>query len=157
MLLFSGEHECKMDPKNRLVLPAKIKAALLEISGNQIVIGRGFEPCLILYPQAEYDKVAAKVGALNQFDPEQRKFQRNFLMRNTPAEFDGNGRFLINKRMLEHARLGNAGRDILLIGAGNRLEIWQPEVFDSEFFAEETEFSTLAQKFLGGQSEETAL
>ena len=63
MNLLSGEYECKLDPKGRLVLPAKVKSNLPEQSGNQLVLVRGFEPCLVLYPRAAWRVIHEKVMA----------------------------------------------------------------------------------------------
>lgn len=56
MAFFTGEYDCKLDAKGRMVLPAKIKNALPEGSGDELVVRRGFEPCLVLYPMLEYKK-----------------------------------------------------------------------------------------------------
>ena len=50
MTFFTSEFESKLDTKGRLVLPARIKAQLPSDEGNELVIRRGFEPCLIIYP-----------------------------------------------------------------------------------------------------------
>ena len=78
MNLLSGEYECKLDPKGRLVLPAKVKGNLPEASGNQLVLVRGFEPCLVLYPRESWRIIHDKVMALDEFNEEYRQFQRNF-------------------------------------------------------------------------------
>ncbi|RZK14377.1 MAG: division/cell wall cluster transcriptional repressor MraZ, partial [Hymenobacter sp.] len=48
-LSLTGEYDCKLDPKGRLVLPAKVKAALPNADANQLVLMRGLDPCLVLY------------------------------------------------------------------------------------------------------------
>jgi MraZ protein len=50
MTFFTSEFESKLDTKGRLVLPARIKAQLPSGEGDELVIRRGFELCLILYP-----------------------------------------------------------------------------------------------------------
>src|SRR6478736_2523529 len=105
MSYFSSEYDCKMDAKGRLVLPARIKANLPEASENSIVITRGFEPCLVVYPMNEWKKVFSKVSGLNEFNEEYRNFQRNFFRGNSEVELDNNGRFLIPKPLLRHAQI----------------------------------------------------
>ena len=115
---FSGEYECKLDDKGRLVLPARFKSALPEGQGEvqQIVLARGFEPCLTIYPIHEWTKIFEKVAALNEFNPEYRNFQRNFLRGNTEIDLDKSGRFLIPKTMVRYAKLE---RDAILVGMLN--------------------------------------
>ncbi len=146
MSYFSSEYECKLDVKGRIVLPAKIKANLPEASGNSIVVTRGFEPCLVVYPQLEWKKVFSKVSGLNEFNEEYRNFQRNFFRGNTEADLDNNGRFLIPKSMLKHAQLD---KEAIVVGMGNRIEIWNPDLYNNFLISDQKEFSKLAEKFLG--------
>ena len=146
MSYLSSEYECKLDAKGRIVLPARIKANLPEISGNVIVLTRGFEPCLVLYPQTEWKKVFSKVSGLNEFNEEYRNFQRNFFRGNTEAELDSNGRFLIPKSLIKHAQLEG---DTILVGMGNRVEIWNPDLYDKFLISDQKEFAKLAEKYLG--------
>ena len=151
MSYFSSEYECKLDVKGRIVLPAKIKANLPEATGNSIVITRGFEPCLVVYPQLEWKKVFSKVSGLNEFNEEYRNFQRNFFRGNTEADLDTNGRFLIPKSMLKHAQLD---KEAIVVGMGNRIEIWNPDLYNNFLISDQKEFSKLAEKFLGEKKEE---
>jgi len=146
MLHFSSEYECKLDPKGRIVLPARMKSQLPEDSQNTVVITRGFEPCLVLYPLVEWTKVSSKVAGLNEFNEEYRNFQRNFFRGNTEVELDGNGRFLIPKTMLKHAQLD---KDAILVGMGNRIEIWEPGNYEKFLINDPKEFSKIAEKYLG--------
>ena len=97
------------------MLPARIKAQLPEGGGNELVIRRGFEQCLILYPMVEFRKVFSKISGLNEFNEEYRKLQRNFLSGVVTVELDNNGRLLIPKNMLQYARLET---DAMLVGKG---------------------------------------
>lgn len=152
MSYFSSEYECKLDTKGRMVLPARVKASLPESSENKIVLTRGFEPCLTIYPLEEWAKIFEKVSSLNEFNPEYRRFQRNFLRGNTEIELDKNGRFLIPRTMVRFARLE---RDAILVGMGNRIELWNPDVYDEYLIKDQEEFSSLAQQFLGNGEQET--
>ena len=89
MSLITGEFECKLDAKGRLVLPAKIKSRLPEASGNQVVLMQGMEPCIVLYSVVEYRKTYARLASLNEFNQEYRKLQRNFFRRVAEVELDG--------------------------------------------------------------------
>jgi MraZ protein len=143
---FSSEYECRLDAKGRIVLPAKIKAQLPEASGNNIVVTRGFEPCLVVYPQVEWKKVFSKVSGLNEFNEEYSNFQRNFLRGNTEVDLDSNGRFLIPKSMLKHAQIE---KEVIVVGMGNRVELWNPSIYEKYLINDQKEFSKLAEKFLG--------
>jgi MraZ protein len=145
MSFFTSEYECKLDAKGRLVLPAKIKGNLPEASGNELVLRRGFEPCLILYPMVEFKKIYSKISGLNEFNEEYRKLQRNFFKGIATVELDGTGRFLIPKLMTNYAQLQ---KEAIVVGMGNRIEIWNPEQYDKYLINDPGEFSALAQKYL---------
>ena len=145
MSLFTGEYECKMDAKGRLALPSKVKSKLPEVSGNQLVLSLGLEPCLVLYPLMEYKKIYSRIASMNEFDEEFRKLQRIFFRRISEVELDGVGRLLIPKTMSKYA---NLKKEIILVGLGNRIELWDPSVYEEYIISDKSEISKLAQKHL---------
>lgn len=147
MSYFSGEYECKIDAKGRIVLPAKIKAKLPELNTSELVIKRGFEPCLVVYPMLEWKKVFSKVAGLSEFNKEYRTFQRSFLRGATEVDMDNNGRVLLPKSMLKFADIE---KEVIVVGTGNRVEIWEPAKYEEFLIKDEDEFSDLAEKFLAG-------
>ena len=149
MSYFSSEYPCKLDTKGRIVLPSKVKSALPEEDGNKIVIKRGFEACLTVYPQSEWEKIFDKVTSLNEFTERDRKFQRLFMRGLTEIELDKSGRFLIPKSLQKYAKLE---KEVLVVGLGERLELWDPDVYDDYLAGESAEMSDLAEEYLGRSS-----
>ncbi|MBS1553984.1 MAG: division/cell wall cluster transcriptional repressor MraZ [Bacteroidetes bacterium] len=145
MTFFTSEYESKLDAKGRLVLPSRIKAQLPEGDVQELVIRRGFEPCLIVYPMVEFKKVFSKISGLNEFNEEYRKLQRNFLSGVVTVELDNNGRFLVPKNMLGYAQIE---KDVTLVGTGNKVEIWNPSIYEKHLIQDPSELSKLAEKFL---------
>ncbi|OEK03471.1 division/cell wall cluster transcriptional repressor MraZ [Roseivirga sp. 4D4] len=145
MSFFTGEYDCKLDAKGRLALPAKVKAALPDVANQELVLRRGFESCLILYPMIEYKKIINRVRSLSEFNEEYRKFQRSFFRGNAEVELDSAGRINIQKRMLEYADLT---KEVVLVGLGNRVEIWNPDLYEENLINDASEYSQLAEKYL---------
>lgn len=145
MTFFTSEYESKLDAKGRLVLPSRIKAQLPEGGGHELVIRRGFEQCLILYPMVEFKKVFSKISGLSEFNEEYRKLQRNFFSGTVTVELDNNGRFLIPKNMLTYSSID---KDVILVGMGNKVEIWNPSIYEKHQINDPSELSKLAQKHL---------
>lgn len=147
---FLGEFEATVDAKGRFLLPAGFKKQLAEGDGEKFVINRGFEKCLSLYPLSSWKPIAEKVNALNDFDPKVRQFKRYFLNGATMVEPDSAGRLLLPPTLKEYAALQ---KDIVLVPAGNKMEIWDSakykEFFDS--FSPES-FSDLASMVMGSGS-----
>jgi MraZ protein len=139
---FLGEFEATLDPKGRFLLPAGIKKQLPEGENTQFVINRGFEKCLTIYPMGSWNPIFDRISQLNDFDPKVREFRRYFLNGAISLELDSAGRILIPRNLMEHASLE---RDIVLVSAVNKMEIWDKnkyqEFFDS--FSPEA-FSSLA-------------
>ena len=144
MTFFTSQYECKLDAKGRLVLPARVKAQLPE-GEQELVVRKGFEQCLILYPMVEFKKVFSKISGLNEFNEEYRKLQRNFLSGVVTVELDNNGRFLVPKNMLSYAQIE---KDVTLVGTGNKVEIWNPSIYEKHLIQDPSELSKLAEKFL---------
>jgi len=147
MYQLTGEYECKIDAKGRIVLPAKIKAKLPELHTTELVVKRGFEPCLVVYPMLEWKKVFSKVSGLSEFNKEYRTFQRSFLRGATEVDMDNNARVLLPKSMVKFASIE---KEVIVVGTGNRIEIWNPEKYDEFLIKDEDEFSDLAEKYLAG-------
>ena len=145
MAFFTGEHECKLDAKGRLVLPSRLKSVLPEASKKSIIVRKGFESNLILYPITEFRNFYTSLNALSEFSSEQRKLKRNLFSSISQVELDSNGRFLLPKSMVSHC---DAEKDIVLVGMGNVIELWSIKNYKKYLIDDSNEFSKLAQKYL---------
>ena len=145
MTFFTSEYECKLDAKGRLVLPSKIKGNLPEVSGTEMVLGRGFDPCLMLYSMVEFNKIYSRIAGLSGFNEENRRLQRTFFMGISTVELDANGRFLIPKTLMGYGQLE---KEVVLVGMGNHIEIWNPEIYHQHLINDPKEFNDLAKNKL---------
>jgi MraZ protein len=112
-----GEHEHTLDDKNRLTLPAKLREQL----GTQVVVSRGLDGCLYVYSEAEWARLAERVGSLDPFSREARTMQRWFFASGSDAELDKQGRMVIPATLLTSAAIG---REVTVAGVNDHLEIW---------------------------------
>jgi len=71
--------------------------------------------------------------------------QRNLFRGNTVVELDNSGRFLIPKQMLNYAQLE---KQVVVVGMGNKVELWNPELYKEQLYDNQNEFSDHVQKFL---------
>lgn len=145
MTFLASKYDCKIDAKGRLVLPARIKGSFPEDTGNEVVLRMAFEPCLILYPMVEFKKTYQKIAGLNEFNKEHRALQRNFFSSIQPVEIDSSGRILLPKAMMEYAGLE---KEAMVVGTGQRVEIWNPERYSDQAIDDPEELSKLAEKYL---------
>ncbi len=149
MIGFLGEFESTLDAKGRFLFPAGFKKQMPEEVNLRFVINRGFEKCLTLYPYSNWEPLFADISKLNDFDPKVREFRRYFLNGATIVEPDTAGRILIPGNLKEHAGLEKDSRDITLVAAVNKIEIWDSNKYKQFFdsFSPEA-FSSLADEVM---------
>ncbi|MBW3468887.1 division/cell wall cluster transcriptional repressor MraZ [Arthrospiribacter ruber] len=145
MGMFKSRFECKVDAKGRLALPAKMKAAIPESNGGELILRQGDDGCLALYTQIEFKKLLHKVSALSDRDPVQRLIKRSFFESMTEVELDNAGRFLIPKTFLSWSGIE---KDAILIGLGGFVEIWSPEKYRQNVVVDQAELSKLMDQYL---------
>ena len=148
-----GEYECKIDPKSRMRLPTGLIAQLGE-EKPAFVVNRGFENCLILYPEKVWEEISTEVNGLNQYDQRNREFVRYFYRGAPRLELDGADRILLSRRLLEYAGID---KDVILVAVNDRIEVWAKDKYDQMLDAEPDDFSDLAQIVLGDKSKRDEL
>jgi MraZ protein len=151
MIGFLGEFEATIDAKGRFLLPAGFKKQLPQDAAAKFVINRGFEKCLTLYPLQSWEPIFSQISQLNDFDPKVREFRRYFLNGAIEVELDSAGRLLLPKNLLGHASLE---KDIVLVSAVNKIEIWDKVKYDQFFESYSPEsFSDLANQVMNKPGE----
>lgn len=143
--MFRSQYDVKLDPKGRLVLPSKIKGAIPEANGSALMLRMAEDRCLALYPMVEYKKLENQIKSLNINNPEQRQLQRAFFSTVVEVEMDNTGRVLIPKLYQTYASLE---KDVVVVGMGTRIELWNPENHSKHFTLEPADVSSLMEKFL---------
>jgi MraZ protein len=117
-LAFRGIHDHSLDAKNRLTVPAKFRAEL----AGPIVVGKGFERCLQVFPEKVYESIAdAALAGVNPLSPEARDLNRHLYGNTTPMELDSAGRLNLPAPFLGYAGIT---KDAVIVGSGQWLEIW---------------------------------
>ncbi|MBO4846968.1 MAG: division/cell wall cluster transcriptional repressor MraZ [Lachnospiraceae bacterium] len=122
--MFMGEYNHTIDPKGRVIIPAKFRDTL----GEQFVITKGLDGCLFVYDEQEWKAFEEKLKTLPITNKEARAFVRFFLAGAADVETDKQGRILIPGVLRDHAKLI---KDVVLVGVGSRVEIWSKECWDN--------------------------
>jgi transcriptional regulator MraZ len=112
-----GEHEHTIDDKNRLTLPARFREAF----ADGVVLTRGMDGCLYAYPRGHWERTAGEIGSLNDLSSEGRVMKRFFFSGAAADEPDRQGRIAVPPALARHAGLG---RDVVVAGVYDHLEIW---------------------------------
>jgi len=118
--MFIGEYQHSVDPKKRLALPSKFRKEL----GGKVVVTRGLDKCLFVYPAKVWKELAEKLGTLPMGESATRSFVRLMLAGAIESDVDSQGRILLPEYLKEYAGLDRA---VTVAGLFNRLEIWDEE------------------------------
>jgi MraZ protein len=122
--MFIGEYEHTLDEKKRVSLPKQFRAGL----GKSMVITRGLDNCLFVYPKKNWQKIAEKLDRLSFAQADTRGFNRFILSGAAEVEVDAAGRILIPDHQKDFAGLG---RNVVFAGVSDRVEVWDSEKWKS--------------------------
>jgi len=124
-LLFTGEHEHTLDQKNRLSIPARFRQLLCpETVGSKFYLILGANKRLWLYPDQYYEQLVNRMPAELIPDENVMQFEQLTFGLATLLDIDSTGRVLVPDRMIRRAQLG---KDVVIIGVRDHLEIWNRE------------------------------
>jgi len=147
-----GTYECKVDAKGRLLLPAPLKKQLASSLQDGFVLKRSvFQPCLELYPMAEWTILMNKVNKLNRFVKKNNDFIRRFTAGVKVVEIDALGRLLVPKDLVVFASIS---KDIVLSSAVNIVEIWDKELYEKSIDDATIDFADLAEDVMGNVNDD---
>ena len=129
-----GEYQHTLDAKGRLFIPAKLREQL----GDGFVVTKGLDECLFLYPQKAWDELEQKIRQLPM--SKSRGLQRFFLSSAADVTVDRQGRIVIPTTLRSYA---NLERDVVVIGVGERAELWDARRWNA--YTDELDCESIAQ------------
>lgn len=133
-----GEYHHNIDDKGRLTIPSKFRDDL----GEKFVITRGLENCLFAYSLEDFQKIVAELQKIPFTKKDARQFMRFFLSGATTVEFDKQGRINISSPLISYAELK---KECIIIGTGDRLEIWSSNNWNVFFDSTKDNMSDIAE------------
>ncbi|WP_284976128.1 division/cell wall cluster transcriptional repressor MraZ [Arthrobacter sp. efr-133-TYG-104] len=132
--MFLGTHSPRLDEKGRIILPAKFREELAE----GLVLTRGQERCIYVFSQKEFERIHESMRETPLSSKQARDYMRVFLSGASDEVPDKQGRVTIPPALRSYAGLG---RELAVIGAGTRAEIWDAEAWDTYLSEKEAAFS----------------
>lgn len=136
--MLMGEYHHNIDDKGRLTIPSKFRDDL----GEKFVITRGLENCLFAYSLEDFQKIVAELQKIPFTKKDARQFMRFFLSGATTVEFDKQGRINISSPLISYAGLK---KECIIIGTGDRLEIWSSNNWNDFFDSTKDNMSDIAE------------
>jgi MraZ protein len=117
-----GQHTYQLDPKGRISLPTRMRAAFAD--GAYLTLGH--DGCLFAFPKEEWERQRQEIrGPL--FDSDTRAYARMFFGNAEPVDLDSQGRLLVPQRLRGRAGIG---RDAVVLGVGDHMEIWERDTYE---------------------------
>lgn len=132
-LVFQGGSELTLDGKGRVAVPARHRDILAAACDGQLTITKHPSRCLLLFPRPAWEQFRTK---LMELPMGAEGWRRIYLGSAMDVEIDGASRVLISPELRRWAGLE---RDVMLIGMGQRLELWDRQRHEAQ------EEATLAQ------------
>jgi len=125
--VLKGTYRYKIDPKGRLPVPAPFRRALAAGGVSRLVVTL-LDQCLVAYSPAEWSRLEAQLASLPAFSKSVRTLSRLLTSRAADCALDSQGRVLLPPPLRTAAGLG---REAVVVGVLNRIEIWAPETWDA--------------------------
>ena len=148
MSSFKGRYSYSVDSKGRIALPAKLRKSVSPAANDTFILTRGFEQCLFVYPQDEWNKVEESVRGLSPTNPQHRFFVRTLLQWATDVQIDGQARLSVPQDLLKFAGIEN---EVLILGVMERVEIWNPKTYEQYMNNQPATYETVAESVLKQQ------
>ena len=141
--MFLGTYTPRLDEKSRLILPAKFREELAE----GLVLTRGQERCIYVFSAREFERVHEQMRSAPLSSRQARDYIRVFLSGASDEVPDKQGRVTVPAPLRQYAGLD---RDVTVIGAGTRVEIWDSESWNTYLAEQEAAFSATDEDVLPG-------
>ena len=141
--MFLGTHTPRLDDKGRLTLPAKYRE---ELRGG-LMITKGQDHCLYVFPRAEFEQLARKVAEAPFTNESVRAYQRYLFAGTDEQHPDSQGRIPITAELRRYAGLA---KECVVIGAVSRLEIWDAAAWQTYQERHEDEYAQAQSEVLPG-------
>ena len=120
-----GEYECRIDHKGRVAIPSKLRKEFQD----GLVLTRGFDKCMLVYSQSEWNKISENFSNLPSTRDKNRRLIRFNFANAFSAEIDGQGRVALPIPLRQYANIKDA---TVMAGGGRYLELWNKESWEEE-------------------------
>ena len=128
--MYMGEFSHSLDSKGRMTIPAKFRNSL----GERFVVTRSLDNCLCIYDMKSWEAFSEQLQSLAYSVKDQRTFTRFFFSGAAEVEPDKMGRILLPASLRAAAMIE---KDVVLVGAGSRIEIWSKDVWEEALSSDE--------------------
>jgi len=131
------------------MVPSNLKKQLPNVEQEGLVVNRGFEKHLVIYPKKVWEGIVEELSKLNQYEKKTREFIRFFTRGATELTLDASGRVNLPKSLLEFAGISG---DVVLACQFDKIELWAKDAYDNLLDSEPEDFANLAEDVMGNKN-----
>jgi MraZ protein len=136
-----GTYDFTLDAKNRVAVPARLRPVFAE----GIYLSRGLDHCVAgRTPEAYESYLEGEVAGTTSMDRRSRGLLRYHTADAVFEQLDSQGRITIPARLLQFADIA---KDVTIIGAKDRIEIWERAAWEQYLRRQEEEADDIADEF----------
>ena len=138
-MIFKGRHEHSLDSKGRVFIPAEYRKGL----GETFVVTRAFfDPCLWVFSQEAFEALSNKMEDFSLLDESTLSLERILYNSACDVSADKQGRIILSQDLRDYAGIG---KDVVITGSRNRLDIWDKETWVKQHTADQESFRQSVQ------------
>ena len=128
-VVFRGATKVTLDAKGRMAIPTRYRERLSARCDGEIVVTVDKDQCLLIYPLPDWEELERKLVRLPSMNKIARNIVRIMVGYATEVEMDANGRVLVSRELRDFASLD---KQAMLIGQGNKFELWDEEMWNTK-------------------------
>lgn len=137
-----GQYRHAIDDKGRITIPAKFRNKL----GRKLIVSKGFDGCLVLRSADEFIQWQKSILAQSENSKDVRILQRQILSNSNEIDVDSSGRIKIEENLLNIANIAKVTKEVMLVGVGNKVEIWNESSWQNFVSSSSADFEAIAEK-----------
>ena len=141
-MLLTGTFARSLDEKNRFAIPKRLRQAIVRSGSSLAYVAPGTDGSLIVYPETAFNRLAAQLDGVSPTGQDVRAFSRLFYAQAQIVEIDSQGRVRVPPEL---ANLANLGKEIVLLGVRDHLEVWDRQRWESYFAHKQPHYDDLAE------------
>ena len=142
--LFIGEYLAAVTEGKRVAIPKRFRE---QFGSNDLVITRGYEGCMVIVAQAQFARLLEGITDVPFISADKRETSRFLLSGAHEIEPDAQGRIILPESLVQYAAV--SGGDVVFIGVGNWVEVWDKSAWQEYQKRLTQESVTIADRLLG--------
>ncbi|MBI9070484.1 MAG: division/cell wall cluster transcriptional repressor MraZ [Melioribacteraceae bacterium] len=144
--MFVGSYKYSVDAKGRVSIPAKLRKNVNPEANDNFMMTRAMDQCIVVYPMDLWkDTIETKINQLDEFDETGNRFLRIYLQNAFDDTIDSQARISLPQHLRNFAGIE---KDALIIGAGKKIEIWNPTIYDEYLNADSRTYTEIAKEVM---------